>query len=97
MSMEDGDHTDNEAQGDLGPALGSLLGARARLALWEEQIPFGEPVITGGDGGAGIRHCDPSWARQVRNHRVGAGIAYFYRQSSGRTPKAGGRILDGRT
>ena len=28
---------------------------------------------------------------------VQAGVAYFHKQWGGRTPKAGGRLLDGRT
>ena len=49
--MKNGDYKDNEAQGEVGPALGSLLGATARLALWEERIAIGEPVIIGGESG----------------------------------------------
>jgi protein gp37 len=54
-------------------------------------------VITGGESGAGHRQCDPAWVRDVRDRCVGEGVAYFRKQWGGRTPKAGGRILDGRT
>jgi protein gp37 len=54
-------------------------------------------VITGGESGAGHRQCDPAWVRDVRDRCVGEGVAYFHKQWGGRTPKAGGRILDGRT
>jgi protein gp37 len=54
-------------------------------------------VITGGESGAGHRRCDPAWVRDVRDRCVTAGVAYFHKQWGGRTPKAGGRLLDRRT
>jgi protein gp37 len=54
-------------------------------------------VITGGESGAAHRRCDPAWVRDVRDRCVAAGVAYFHKQWGGRTPKAGGRLLDGRT
>jgi Protein of unknown function (DUF5131) len=77
-----------------------LVHSWAPRRVWlsgKNRSPFGEPVITGGDGGAGIRHYDPSWVREICDCCVEAGIGYFDKQWGGRTPKAGGRILDGRT
>lgn len=54
-------------------------------------------VITGGESGYGHRPCDPDWVRDVRDRCTTAGVAYFHKQWGGRTPKAGGRMLDGRT
>lgn len=54
-------------------------------------------VISGGESGAGFRHCDPEWVRGIRDCCADAGVAYFHKQWGGRTPKAGGRLLDGRT
>jgi protein gp37 len=54
-------------------------------------------VITGGESGIGHRRCNPDWVRDVRYRCVADGIAYFHKQWGGRTPKAGGRMLDGRT
>jgi protein gp37 len=54
-------------------------------------------VITGGESGAGHRRCDPAWVREVRDRCVADGVAYFHKQWGGRTPKTGGRMLDGRT
>jgi protein gp37 len=54
-------------------------------------------VITGGESGIGHRRCDPDWVRDVRDRCVAEGVAYFHKQWGGRTPKAGGRMLDGRT
>src|SRR5215208_5273757 len=54
-------------------------------------------VITGGESGAGFRPCSPTWVRGVRDRCNEVGVAYFHKQWGGRTPKAGGRMLDGRT
>lgn len=54
-------------------------------------------VIGGGESGAGHRPCDPSWARGLRDNCDRTGAAFFWKQWGGRTPKAGGRELDGET
>jgi protein gp37 len=54
-------------------------------------------VITGGESGPDARPCDPAWVREIRDHCVAAGVPYFHKQWGGRTPRAGGRELDGRT
>jgi protein gp37 len=37
------------------------------------------------------------WVRQIRDCCLAAGVPFFFKQWGGRTPKTGGRILDGRT
>lgn len=54
-------------------------------------------LITGGESGHGARPCDPAWVRDLRDRCQTSGIAFFHKQWGGRTPKAGGRLLDGRT
>ena len=54
-------------------------------------------VITGGESGPGARPCHPDWVRDLRDRSLAAGVAFFHKQWGGRTPKAGGRVLDGRT
>jgi protein gp37 len=54
-------------------------------------------LITGGESGKGARPCDPQWVRDLRDRCVAAGVAFFHKQNGGRTSKAGGRLLDGRT
>lgn len=54
-------------------------------------------VITGGESGPRSRPCDPRWVRDIRDRCQSAGVAFFHKQWGGRTPKAGGRELDGRT
>lgn len=54
-------------------------------------------LITGGESGAHSRPCDPAWVRSLRDRSQANGIAFFHKQWGGRTPKAGGRLLDGCT
>jgi protein gp37 len=54
-------------------------------------------VIVGGESGPGHRPLDLDWVRQIRDRCVALGIPLFFKQVGGRTAKAGGRLLDGRT
>jgi protein gp37 len=54
-------------------------------------------LITGGESGAHHRPCNPDWIRKLRDRCQRRGIAFFHKQWGGRTPKSGGRLLDGRT
>ena len=54
-------------------------------------------VIVGGESGPGARPMDPRWASDIRDHCLESDVAFFFKQWGGRTPKAGGRELDGRT
>lgn len=54
-------------------------------------------VITGGESGPHHRPFDPAWAAAIRDRCLEAGVAFFHKQNGGRTPEAGGRLLDGRT
>jgi protein gp37 len=54
-------------------------------------------VIVGGESGRGYRPVHPDWIRDLRDQSVCQGTAFFFKQWGGRTPKAGGRELDGRT
>ncbi len=52
-------------------------------------------LIVGGESGHGFRSMQPEWARELRDACADAGTAFFFKQWGGRTPKAGGRLLDG--
>jgi protein gp37 len=54
-------------------------------------------VIVGGESGPDYRPVDPAWVREIRDRCVDAGVAFFFKQWGGRTPKSGGRTLDLRT
>lgn len=54
-------------------------------------------VIAGGESGPGFRSVDPAWIRGLRDDCLAAGVSFFFKQWGGRTPKSGGRQLDGVT
>lgn len=63
-------------------------------ALDLDQIDW---VIVGGESGPGARAIDPTWVEEIRDQCADAGVAFFFKQWGGRTPKANGRELGGRT
>jgi protein gp37 len=69
------------------PLLGPLTGINLDGISW---------VIAGGESGPNYRPMQISWARGIRDACSDAGIAFFFKQWGGRTPKALGRELDGR-
>src|SRR5438045_3699621 len=54
-------------------------------------------VIAGGESGPQHRPMDPAWVASLRDHCAVAEVPFFFKQWGGRTPKHGGRLLDGRT
>jgi protein gp37 len=70
------------------PLLGPLQGLDLTGIDW---------LIAGGESGPKHRVMRPEWARELRDLCLEEGVAYFFKQWGGRTSKAGGRELDGRT
>jgi len=70
------------------PLLGPLEGLELTGIDW---------LIAGGESGPGHRRVDPEWVRQLRERCAAEEVAFFFKQWGGRTPKSGGRELDGRT
>jgi protein gp37 len=70
------------------PLLGPLDGIDLEGIGW---------VIAGGESGPRARPMDPQWVADLRDVCQQAEIPFFFKQWGGRTPKAGGRILDGQT
>jgi protein gp37 len=70
------------------PLLGSLRGIDLTGIDW---------LIAGGESGPDARPVQTDWIRELRDWSLAAGTAFFFKQWGGRTPKAGGRELDGRT
>jgi len=54
-------------------------------------------LIVGGESGPGARPMQIEWVRELRDRAIAKGVAFFFKQWGGHTPKAGGRLLDGRT
>lgn len=70
------------------PLLGPLPGLDVQGIDW---------VIAGGESGPRHRPLDEAWVTDIRDLCQEADVAFFFKQWGGRTPKAGGRELDGRT
>lgn len=70
------------------PLLGLLGGLDLAGIRW---------VIAGGESGPYARPVDIAWLRQLRDQCTSRDVAFFFKQWGGRTPKNGGRMLDGRT
>lgn len=52
-------------------------------------------VIVGGESGQKCRSICAEWVRDIKAQCDEASVAFFFKQWGGRTPKAGGRLLDG--
>lgn len=78
------------------PLLGSLFlnGKPNRRPLDLTGIQW---VIAGGESGPKHRPLDLKWVRELRDACRDTSTAFFFKQHGGRTAKAGGRVLDGRT
>jgi protein gp37 len=53
-------------------------------------------AIVGGESGPRARHVEIEWIRDLRDQCLTAGVAFFFKQWGGRTPKARGNTLDER-
>lgn len=53
-------------------------------------------VIVGGESGYRARPMKPEWALDIRDQCIKAGVAFFFKQWGGRSPKAAGRLLEGK-
>jgi protein gp37 len=70
------------------PLLGPLDGLNLAGIDW---------LIAGGESGPGHRPMSSAWVEQLRDQCDLEGVAFFFKQWGGRTPKAHGRMLGGRT
>jgi protein gp37 len=53
-------------------------------------------VIVGGESGPGARPMETTWVLDIRDQCIEAGVSFFFKQWGGRSPKSGGRMLEGR-
>jgi protein gp37 len=74
------------------PLLGSLFEAGGRRRSLE--LNGIDWLIVGGESGPYARPTQISWVRELRDACEEREVAFFFKQWGGRTPKAGGRILD---
>ncbi len=54
-------------------------------------------LIAGGESGPGARPVEEAWLIGLRDQCAAAEVPFFFKQWGGRTPKAGGRELEGST
>jgi protein gp37 len=72
----------------LEPLLGPLTSLNLEGIGW---------VIVGGESGPNARPMDIDWITRIRDQCEVDDVPFFFKQWGGRTPKAGGRTLEGRT
>lgn len=97
-SIESNEYVDRADQLRRVPAAVRFLSCEPLLGPLDELILDGLGwVIVGGESGAGARPMHIDWVRDLRDRATRAGVPFFFKQWGGRTPKAGGRQLDGRT
>jgi protein gp37 len=70
------------------PLIGPLAGLDLGSIGW---------VIVGGESGPRARPVHNQWITDIRDLCTAADVPFFFKQWGGRTPKSGGRILEGRT
>lgn len=86
------------------PAVVRFLSCEPLLGPIAEVLAAAEPgsfdwVIAGGESGGNARPVHPLWFSDLRDVCLAARplVAFHFKQWGGRTPKARGRLLDGRT
>jgi protein gp37 len=77
------------------PAAVRFLSCEPLLGPMELDLTGIHWVIVGGESGPTRRPMKPEWALSIRDQCLAANVPFFFKQWGGRTPKAGGRELDG--
>jgi protein gp37 len=79
------------------PAAVRFVSAEPLLGSLELDLTDINWLIAGGESGPRSRPVNADWIESLRDQCAAADTAFFFKQWGGRTPKAGGRELDGRT
>ena len=96
VSLEDARYTFRVGHLQAAPAAVRFLSCEPLLGPLDDLDLVGVHwVIAGGESGANARPMDPDWVRSLRDQCRAAGVAFFFKQWGGRTPKSHGRQLDG--
>ena len=77
------------------PAAVRFLSCEPLLSKVELDLAGIHWVIVGGESGPEFRPMEPEWVKNVHEQCRRANVPFFFKQWGGRTPKAGGRILEG--
>jgi protein gp37 len=76
------------------PASVRFISCEPLLGALELDLTGIDWVIVGGESGQKHRPMDMRWAQDIRDQCQVAGVAFFFKQVGGRTPKAGGKLLE---
>lgn len=97
-SIESGEYVDRADMLRQVPAAVRFISAEPLLGRLAGALDLSEInwLIVGGESGPHHRPCRYEWVRDLRDY-CPPSTAFFFKQWGGRTPKAGGRELDGRT
>ena len=97
VSVEDASATDRIDHLRRTPASVRFLSCEPLLSgIPEINLECIDWVIVGGESGPRARPMQQAWAEDIRDQCVEVGVAFFFKQWGGRTPKAKGRELGGR-
>lgn len=90
--------TDDQNREWCGPCAADGFTGELSFGHWLDPLNGGISwVIAGGESGPKHRPMDLAWARSLRDQCADTGVPFLFKQVGGRTSKAGGRELDGRT
>lgn len=78
------------------PATVRFLSCEPLIGPLELELTGIHWLIAGGESGPIRRPMEPEWVIDLRNQCHTADVPFFFKQWGGRTPKAGGRELEGR-
>ncbi|NJN73960.1 MAG: phage Gp37/Gp68 family protein [Limnothrix sp. RL_2_0] len=76
------------------PAKVKFLSCEPLLGNLELDLAGIDWVIVGGESGQKYRPMELEWVKYIRDQCKESKAAFFFKQVGGRTPKAGGRLLD---
>ena len=84
------------------PVLMSIAGVAKTFVSVEPMLGPIDPrglkpnwIIVGGESGTGHRPISKPWIVAIRDYAVANGIAFFFKQWGGQSPKKNGKTLDG--
>lgn len=98
VSVESFDAVDRIDYLRITPAAVKFLSCEPLItALPEMNLEGIDWCIVGGESGPKARPMEADWVLDIRNQCAAADVAFFFKQWGGRTPKANGRDLEGRT
>lgn len=95
-SVENGDVMYRCAHLRSVPAITRFLSCEPLLGPLSLDLTGMHWVIVGGESGPGFRPMKRDWVACIQKQCYAAGVPFFFKQWGGLTPKAGGRLLDGR-